>query len=192
MSVCSPKALWDRGTLKRLREILFFLYYPKRTVSKCDVLSSSEMNCCFTLVISSFWECGTFSLVNMQFVSICRMWGQKDSQWKWAAVIAEVGALITVYMTAVLSQNTLEFSQAQLCVCVWDRERPPFLRTSTCNTPQHGTTSLHVWHLEWRRRYWRCNTGKKPFIWVSYTRGITFELRKNALFSSLWRCVIQL
>lgn len=46
----------EEDIVKRLREILFFffLYYPSRTLSECDVLSSSELN---------FWQgCHIFIL----------------------------------------------------------------------------------------------------------------------------------
>lgn len=101
----SPKALWDRGGRSEeiKRNIFFLLYYPSRTLSECDVPSSSGLNC---------WKgCHIFSVnVGPSVWWICSwslspecVWGNKDSKWKWAVVITEVVVPITVYLSALLS-----------------------------------------------------------------------------------------
>lgn len=58
----------EEDIVLRLREILFLPpYYPWRTLSERDVANRVAGR----FVISSFWERGTFGLVNMQSVSIC-------------------------------------------------------------------------------------------------------------------------
>lgn len=87
--------------VKRLREILFLFF--------CIILG--ELYLCVTLpaVLSLFWECGTFR-PPLQRAFRCYLQdacgATRPANGNELAVIAAVAALITVYLTAVLSQLT--------------------------------------------------------------------------------------
>lgn len=98
-ALASPKALWDRGGhSEEIRRIFIILWELYLNVTCEEVVNwiASEAG------ISSLWECGSFSPVNTQSVSLSArgVWGNKDRKWKWAAVIMEVKVLITVNLSA--------------------------------------------------------------------------------------------
>lgn len=108
MSVCSPEALWDgRGRSEKIKRNTFFCiilgelylwrveqWWTERLLSLSYLLSGR-------VGPSVWWMCSSS-------LSAGRERSYKDGEWKWAAVIVEVAALITVYLTAVLSGSTLE------------------------------------------------------------------------------------
>lgn len=91
----------EEDRVKRLREILFFFF--------CIILG--ELYLCVTLpaVLSPFWECGTFRAPPQRaflryLQGTCGATSPVNGNE--LAVIAEVAALITLYLTAVLSLLT--------------------------------------------------------------------------------------
>ena len=97
----------DEDVVKRLREIHFSVlssenfiwmwrveqWWTERLLSLSYLLSGR-------VGPSVWWMCSSS-------LSAGRERSYKDGEWKWAAVIVEVAALITVYLTAVLSGSTL-------------------------------------------------------------------------------------
>lgn len=157
--LASPKALWDRrGHSEEIKRNTFF----------CIILGELYLNVtCLAVVnwiagkvvISSFWECGTFSLVNMQFVSICRKCVRLQGQQMEMSCGYHRGRGPDHSLSdrSLILKHTVVQSSPPVCefVCETERKRPMFPRSSTWNADivlhQDLEPSAYK-HLHWRHR----------------------------------------
>lgn len=100
MAVCHPKAWWDRGGHgEEIKRNPFFVI----------ILEELYRSVTLTAVLSPPWECGTFSPPTRRAVCLYLQRAREATRatdGNELAVITEVAAPITVYLTAVLSRLT--------------------------------------------------------------------------------------